>query len=1061
MGKSYFKTNFIFKNKEKGEKTMFKAKQKIASIVVAFCALVVMAVLGCTSLFVPQTTALAEPTEIVFNLGANGSASHNDGTSKTSYTETVSGYTLSITSGTNMYTGARDAKGNSCIKLGTSKKVGSFQFIVPDAVTSVVIAVGKYKANTTKITVNGTSYTISGASDNGAYDNITVDTTSTKTVSFTTVASNYRAMVNTITYIIESNEPACEHDGETEWTYDAETKEHYEKCLACDAEIEGSRERCVDYNDFEYGEYTTTDGVHTRTLTCQLCNGKQTESGDCQVSEGEWIREGNTHSKTGTCTVCQVSTSVTEDCTLTYENISNEDGTHNTTSTCSVCEQSSEPETVNCTFDEGVLDGTTLTYTCKYCGYSYTKEATTYTITYVVPNGVKEVEVAEGFTTELAEAAMVEGYTFIGWVATELDEKTETAPEFLEAGAEYKVTADATFYALYSYAEGTGAWTKVTDATDLEDGKKIIITNADATYAMGTNGGSYSSQVEITKNGDSINNISTAQIITLEQNGNLFYLNVGDDKYLCSANSGNNLKTSTTKNANSSWSISISNGVAAITAQAGGSTLLQYNARDTRFSCYKSTSNMANGCIYMKDGATYYVTKVNTCAHENKNEVIEKATCTKSGSRTVTCLDCEAVVEAEILPAFGHDYVDGFCQNEGCGLQEPSSIVYDGYYYLILNGKYLDTTTLDSNDRYKPVVFTPDEMVEWKHVFYFVKSGETYDMYDMTKGLYMEGVTITTNNDYSVNIYNSEGNILSHNTSANYVGFYKTSNNYPKDFTFTEVEAPATIDSASITIGEDITLNYYVIMSDVFAGAEMHFTVEDRDQYAMFDVKGVAVDGRYVFSLNLAPQYMSNNVKAELVFNELTLASKDEYSIKTYAQNQLNAEDSSDELKQLLTDLLYYGKAAQNYKNYNTENLATAGVENLGEASMKVPTTTDFTLVKNKEIDSYPAYFKSAGVYFDNVNKIYVKLSTTENVTLTINGVEVAVEDTTVYTDGILATGFADTYTFVLSCDGVVMQTLTYSVNAYAFAKKDSATMGELALALYNYGLSAKACANA
>ncbi len=150
------------------------------------------------------TTEPSQPTTttITFNLGANGSASHADGSNNASYSETVNGYTLTLSSMTNVYTGARDAKGNSCIKLGASSKAGSFSFTVPEDVTSVVIYVAKYKANTTKITVNGTSYTISSASNNGEYDAITVDTSSTKTVSFTTVSGGYRAMMNTIEFIV-------------------------------------------------------------------------------------------------------------------------------------------------------------------------------------------------------------------------------------------------------------------------------------------------------------------------------------------------------------------------------------------------------------------------------------------------------------------------------------------------------------------------------------------------------------------------------------------------------------------------------------------------------------------------------------------------------------------------------------------------------------------------------------------------------------------------------------------------------------------------------------------
>ncbi len=139
---------------------------------------------------------------VAFALGANGSASHYDGSEQTSYSATADGYTLNITGGTKMYTGARDAKGNSCIKLGTSSAVGGFKFTVPNDVTSVIIAVAKYKANTTKVTINGTTTTLTKSSDNGAYDEITIDTTSTKTISVTTVSGGVRAMVNTISYVI-------------------------------------------------------------------------------------------------------------------------------------------------------------------------------------------------------------------------------------------------------------------------------------------------------------------------------------------------------------------------------------------------------------------------------------------------------------------------------------------------------------------------------------------------------------------------------------------------------------------------------------------------------------------------------------------------------------------------------------------------------------------------------------------------------------------------------------------------------------------------------------------
>lgn len=145
-------------------------------------------------------------TNVTFNLGTNGDAVHKDGNNNiadASYTETVDGYTLNITSTDKMYIGAIDAKGNSCLKLGTGSVAGNISFTVSDDVTSVVIYIAKYKANTSKITVNGTAYTLTKNSDDGQYDEIVIDTSTTKTVNLTTVSGGYRAMINTIVFVVE------------------------------------------------------------------------------------------------------------------------------------------------------------------------------------------------------------------------------------------------------------------------------------------------------------------------------------------------------------------------------------------------------------------------------------------------------------------------------------------------------------------------------------------------------------------------------------------------------------------------------------------------------------------------------------------------------------------------------------------------------------------------------------------------------------------------------------------------------------------------------------------
>ena len=144
----------------------------------------------------------------LFDFGAKGGASHSDGTDivgSKSYTE--GDYTLTLTSPTKLYGGARDAKGNSCLKLGSSKATGSFTFTVPDGVDEVVIHAAGYKANKATVSVNGKQHTVNTCSNDGAYTPITVDTSNTKTVTVATVAGATRCMINTIEFRSNAVEP--------------------------------------------------------------------------------------------------------------------------------------------------------------------------------------------------------------------------------------------------------------------------------------------------------------------------------------------------------------------------------------------------------------------------------------------------------------------------------------------------------------------------------------------------------------------------------------------------------------------------------------------------------------------------------------------------------------------------------------------------------------------------------------------------------------------------------------------------------------------------------------
>lgn len=75
------------------------------------------------------------------------------------------------------------------------------------------------------------------------------------------------------------------------------------------------------------------------------------------------------------------------------------------------------------------------------------------------------------------------------------------------------------------------------------------------------------------------------------------------------------------------------------------------------------------------------------CEHANQTLTSKEvaATCTEEGQTAIyTCDDCGEPTGGEKIDALGHNYVDGICDREGCGAEEPSlDIPESGTYTLV------------------------------------------------------------------------------------------------------------------------------------------------------------------------------------------------------------------------------------------------------------------------------------------------------------------------------------------------------------------------------------------
>ncbi|MBR7116591.1 MAG: family 78 glycoside hydrolase catalytic domain [Clostridia bacterium] len=289
------------------------------------------------------------------------------------------------------------------------------------------------------------------------------------------------------------------------------------------------------------------------------------------------------------------------------------------------------------------------------------------------------------------------------------------------------------------------------------------------------------------------------------------------------------------------------------------------------------------------------------------------------------------------------------------------------------------------------------------------------------------------------------------------VGSGKRTFVYQKD---ADPETPA-ISTASVTVGQNLAMNYIVAIPEGYAidSLTMEFTMNGKTTVVRPTASG-SDRCTFVFT-GIAPQCMGDNITARLYSGDELIDAYETYSVKAYADKLLTLYADNENITNLVTDMLNYGAEAQKYRGYKTDALVNRDLD--GAATASAPTESDDKSSATKTTNSlYSA--ESVGVRFDYDNKIFFrfKAASLDGVTVT-DGEGKSLKITSigdgkymVYSDAISALEFDKTVTFNLNVNGETAQTVTYSVNTYAFRKANTdSDIADLALALYRYGVSA------
>ena len=335
---------------------------------------------------------------------------------------------------------------------------------------------------------------------------------------------------------------------------------------------------------------------------------------------------------------------------------------------------------------------------------------------------------------------------------------------------------------------------------------------------------------------------------------------------------------------------------------------------------------------------------VEECSHNYVTDAAVAATCTSAGKTAGShCSKCGEVFTAqEVIPATGHNYVNGRCSR--CGAADPNYVATSSDYYLFgfINGSnYACEEDFANLGSYKfvngklTVTFTMDSYVA-------VKNGNNSDYY-MTNG--WQGIGVTTVTLYPTSalttadkLYVPGGKEVTFNLTVNNNGTLTLSyTTYQQQVTTPTVTPKA----PSLSFKDEVTIDVHFAATDLgsLTGANMGLLTWSiaRDNGTVMDaesnVRGATYNsstGRYLISTQGIPaKKLGDTVYMKLyvqMANGTYVYSKlFSYSPKTYATNQLkNSGDAN--VKALMVAMLNYAAAAQTYFSYKPYDLANSSL---------------------------------------------------------------------------------------------------------------------------------------
>lgn len=336
-------------------------------------------------------------------------------------------------------------------------------------------------------------------------------------------------------------------------------------------------------------------------------------------------------------------------------------------------------------------------------------------------------------------------------------------------------------------------------------------------------------------------------------------------------------------------------------------------------------------------------------------------------------------------------------------------------------------------------------------------------------------------------------NVVSYNTDCEGSYYYNGYGGYGKyyfnfcikAFTSNNVDLGDVLEGYTLSMDGKVDMNFYMNLPDKLvndSSTYMEFTMPDGNvsKVMLADARKTS-DGLYVFSCGIAAKQMADKVSARIVSNGVK-GEVHTYSVTDYAESVINAASGvySDEAVNAVKAMLNYGAAAQQYFNYNTDNLANSIMKD-DDKNMDSAAFDTYTgkLVDADSISGISYYGSSLVLESDTALRNYFKLSdgyTIDDYTFYVldadgnkNTLTPQQSDTALYyvdISNVKANELADNVNIYAAKNGSSTdKTMMLEYGAYVYARYvdkylDNAALKNLMTAMYHYCNAATEYAN-